>query len=141
MISSRSPSPVVRPQTGECHVDAAQALAGGSGVDCADGARVVTQGQPGDVAHQDVQAAEALDGDGDERPQVVGIGDVHARGGRLPPAASISATSRSSRSVRRAPRTTVAPSEARWRAADSPIPLLAPVMATTLLWTVMKLLD
>jgi hypothetical protein len=39
----------VRPQTGGCHVDAAQALAGGSGADRAHGAGLVTQGQPGDA--------------------------------------------------------------------------------------------
>src|SRR5215813_106160 len=46
----------------------------------------------------------------------------------------MSATTACRRSVRRAPRKTFAPFEARWRAVASPIPLLAPVMTTTFPW-------
>ncbi|MNT45360.1 hypothetical protein D3C72_1819420 [compost metagenome] len=49
-----------------------------------------------------------------------------------PPASRISATTWSSRSVRRAASTTLAPRAARWRAVDSPRPLLAPVTMATL---------
>src|ERR1035438_2920794 len=50
----------------------------------------------------------------------------------FPPLASMALTIASRRSLRRALRTTVAPSFARWQAVLSPSPLLAPVMTTTL---------
>src|SRR6266446_1273873 len=53
-------------------------------------------------------------------------------GSAAPPAFSSSAASVLSLSSRRAPSTTLAPCAARWRAVASPIPLLAPVIATTL---------
>ncbi|MNP22551.1 hypothetical protein D3C76_1152280 [compost metagenome] len=55
-----------------------------------------------------------------------------ARNSALPPQALISPAIFSSRSVRRAPSTTFAPWLASSRAAASPIPLLAPVIAMTL---------
>ena len=50
----------------------------------------------------------------------------------LPPVAEISWTTASIRFERRAPSTTVAPRSARSLAVLSPMPLLAPVMTTTL---------
>src|SRR5215469_4636221 len=50
----------------------------------------------------------------------------------VPPLAVISLTSASIRSFRLAPSTTLAPFRARRRAVHSPIPLLAPVITTTL---------
>jgi hypothetical protein len=51
---------------------------------------------------------------------------------RVPPAARISAAMAAIRSARRAPRNTRWPEAASRRAVASPIPLLAPVIRTTL---------
>ncbi len=50
----------------------------------------------------------------------------------VPPRAVMRSTTAFSRSSRRAPRTSRAPRSARWAAVASPMPLLAPVIATTL---------
>src|SRR5262249_4349868 len=62
----------------------------------------------------------------------------------LPPALTISATSASSLSLRRAAIETTAPRAARYLAEAAPIPLLAPMMTTTLpsmSWLIVQLPD
>ena len=67
-----------------------------------------------------------------QRPRVALVADVARQRDRLAAAASISATSRLSSPVRRAPTTTCAPSLANSFAVASPMPELAPVMIATL---------
>ena len=97
-------------------------------------AQVVQRGDQPDpgVADEDVELAVALACQRDQAGEVLAPRHVRAAQAASPPACSMRAASASRRSGRRAPSTTFAPRSASSSAVASPMPLLAPVMATTL---------